>query len=169
MKSYLLIFLFGLTSFLFAQKAHPIPKKNSSSLFYTQHNQNHNTFIYELNLTNGKLDLNDPIKVFRINYEDAQQQENLSIIQRKYAYGINYLTADKTKFYLSASKNIPMQLKSANNKYWVEVLVNNKTIILDNIFIQTSNKGKGLSTKVEYIILKGKDSKGNSIQEKFLP
>ncbi len=169
MKIRLFILLSSLFIFSFAQKKYPKPDKTPQLLFYIQHNLNRNTYIYEINLDKGQLSTIDPIKVSRIVYEEKGQKEPLTLIQRKYAYGVNYITNDKRQFNLSASKKIPMHLKTKDGKHWIEIEVNDKKITLEKIFIQSDKNSKGLNTKIESIILEGKDAKGNLIQEKFIP
>ena len=169
MRMKFVVLFFSIVIFSFGQKKYPKPDKIPSLLFYIQHSLNQNTYVYELNLVNGNLNINNPIKVFRINYEDRGQKENLTLIQRKYAYGVNYLSPDKKKFSLSANKAIPMVLKSDGKNYWIEIEINHKKIILERIFIQSDRHSKGLNPKVEGIIFYGKDIKGNIIQEKFIP
>jgi hypothetical protein len=169
MRVRLLFLFFSISILSFAQKNHPKPDKTSALLFYVQHNLNYNTYVYELNMENGSVNSSDPVKVYRMNYEDKGQKENLTLIQRRYAYGINYMSDDKTKFNLSANKAIPMVLKTNDKQSWVEIVVNNNKIILEKIFIQSDKKTKGLKTKVESIIFYGKDGKGNLIQEKYIP
>lgn len=168
MKLRIFVLFFSIIIFSFAQKNYPIPHKTPTLLFYIQHSLNRNTYVYELNLEKGMINI-DPIKVYRINYEDKRQQENLSLLQRKYAYGVNYLSSDKKKFNLSASKSIPMFLKTDGKHYWIEIEINKRAIKLDRIYIQSNKNTKGLNTKVEELIFYGRDIKGNLIQEKFIP
>lgn len=169
MRIKLLVLFFSIITFCFSQRNYPKPDKTSALLFYIQHNLNHNTYVYEINLEKGKLNKIDPVKVYRINYEDKGQKENLSFIQRKYAYGVNYISADKTKFNLSATRAIPMVLNTNDKNSWIEIEINNKKLILEKIFIQSNEKSKGLKIKVDSIIFIGKDVKGNLIREKLIP
>lgn len=157
--------IFTMLGFCKAQENYPIPPKNKFQLFYIQHNSNHNTFVYEMDVNNDK----SPIKVYRIHYESKGEINELSPIQRKYAYGVNYLNANKTTFSLAAMKNIPFELKSANQKYYAEILINNKRIKVDRIFIHNDKNSSGLKIKVEYIMVYGKNAAGKSVAEKFVP
>lgn len=158
----LLFSMFGLCK---AQENYPTPPKNKFQLFYIQHNSNHNTFVYEIDVNNEK----SPVKVYRINYESKGEINELSPIQRKYAYGVNYLNDRKTTFSLAAMKNIPFELKSSNQKYFTEILINNKKIIVERIFIHNDKSSSGLKTKVDYIMVYGKNASGKSVAEKFVP
>ena len=66
----------------------PIPTGVPNQLFYLQRSQNINTVIYELNLKNGLVDSLEPVHIFWICYAEKSQREELTGIQKKYAYRI---------------------------------------------------------------------------------
>jgi len=163
---FVLFFLFFIG---FAQEGYPVPTKNKNHLFYIQHNSNHNTYVYDVNLKKNVLNAKEPIEVYRINYEKGGKREELSAIQRKFAYGVNFKPNSTSIFYLSASKNIPLTLKQQNQKYWIEVIVNNKKIRVEKIFIFIDKNTSGLNIKVDSFIIYGKTENGNSVVEKVRP
>lgn len=165
---YLFVFLFLFFNG-FAQDNHPVPPKNKNHLFYIQHNANHNTFVYDLNLIKSEINPSNPINIYKINYKKDGKKEELTSLQRKFAYGVHFKLNSTTTFFLSASKNIPFELKHANNNYWVEVNVNNKRIRIEKIFIITDKSTSGIGTKVEQLVIYGKTATGNNIAEKVKP
>src|SRR5258705_13711811 len=66
----------------------PTPTGNPNQLFFLQRSQNINTVIYELNFKNGMVDTVEPVHVFWICYAEHGQQEELTELQRKRAYGL---------------------------------------------------------------------------------
>ena len=159
------ILLFLLLSFnvLMAQEGYPKPKITQDLLFYIQHSSNHNTFVYE-----WSGDKSDPIDVFRINYEDKAQKEELTGIQRKFAYGVSYTNASKTQFSLAASKKSILHIKTDGDKRWVEITTSKHKIKIDHIFIKLQSKSNGINAKAEYILVYGKNQNNKSIVEKII-
>ena len=79
----------GISLNIFAQEiGFPIPTGNSKQLFYLQRTPNKNTIVYELNYSNGNIDKEDPIHGFWIRYQEKGQKEELSYIQKTFAYGL---------------------------------------------------------------------------------
>lgn len=169
MKFKVLLFFSLFWFFAYGQENHPIPPKNKNHLFYIQHNANHNTFVYDLNLIKSEINPSNPINIYKINYKKDGKKEELTSLQRKFAYGVHFKPNSTTTFFLSASKNIPLELKNANNNYWVEVNVNNKRIRVEKIFIITDKSTSGIGTKVEQLVIYGKTATGNNIAEKVKP
>lgn len=156
-------FLFSM--FVFGQKNYPIPEKTNNLLFYIQHSSNHNTFVYEYNPTSNT----NPIKIYRINYEGKGEKNPLTAIQKKFAYGVVYSDHKNDQFMLVAKRDIPFTIKSSNNKYLVEIKLKNQIIIVDHIFLQIVKGTSGLKTKIDYMIIYGKNDKGKNIEEKIIP
>ena len=163
MMNLIVILILFLSSFIFAQKGYPVPNKTNNLLFYIQHSANHNTFVYEYNASNP----DKPIVVNRINYEENGERNPLTIIQKKFAYGINFLNSKKDQFVLAAKKDFPLYLKSSKSAYYVEIIIKNQKIKLDKIFLQIEKGTSGLNTKIDYMIIYGKNENGKSIEEKL--
>lgn len=81
--------LFSLIQPAVAQKLHPVPPKNAASLFYIQHSDNHNTFVYEAVLKGKLLHEEEPVSVYRKMYAKKGKTEPLTAIQRTMAYGVD--------------------------------------------------------------------------------
>lgn len=136
----------------------PVPRENSIRLFYLQRQPNTNTIVYDLNLKNNKLDTDNPVHGYWIRYQEKGQREELSWIQRTFAYGIhskkisndeyelNFVSYKKKKFWLEKD---PAGLWSVFAK-----LRNGKKIVLKRIYIHI-NGGSFWSPNIEYVELKG--------------
>ncbi|MBS1664581.1 MAG: DUF4833 domain-containing protein [Bacteroidetes bacterium] len=171
-KCLLLCLLTAATNLCYAQQqdpVFPIPEKTPNQLFYLQRTPNANTVIYELNLTNGQLNEKEPIHIFWIRYGERGQREELSSIQRKFAYGITTtrLSPDSIRVQFLADKKAIMYLKKDNNgSYHVYVTINGKSAILYKIFLHI-NGGSFWHPNIEYAELFGTDTEtGAQISEK---
>jgi len=150
----------------------PVPPVNNNQLFYLQRTSNKNTIVYDLNIKNGTLDKDEPVHVYWIRYSDQGQRQELSYIQRTFAYGIKATALANNGGYVMhfvSYKKYPLYLvKSAvDNKYRVYTTVNSKTVVLNRIFIKI-NGGSFWSPKVEYVEIKGVDpSNGKEITDRL--
>ncbi|TKC57698.1 DUF4833 domain-containing protein [Pedobacter hiemivivus] len=137
----------------------PTPQGIANQLFYLQRDPNTNTIICELNVDkNGEVIEKDPIKVYWLRYGEEGEKEDLSYIQRKFAYGIQAkaIGDDQYELRFVSHKNLPMYLmKSAEDKkYHVYVTVNKKKIQLERIFLRIQG-GSFWLPNVKYVELKG--------------
>ena len=169
----LLVSILGLSSSLEAQSKNttfvtssrepqdtfPIPPFSPNHLFYLQRTTNNNTIICDLNFQdNGILNDEDPVHVYWIRYSEFGQKQELSFIQRHFAYGIksrslgngkyelNFVSSKKYKLYLMRSQ--------VDNKYHVYATIGQKQAQLSRIFVLI-NGGTMWVPHVEYIELKG--------------
>ncbi len=169
-KTILLLLASSLTHMLVAQEKFPVPVGNPNQLFYLQRNWNTNTIVCELNSKNGILNAQDPVKVFWIRYDEKGQKEDLSFIQRKFAYGMKTTLLEKDKYELRfvSYKNFPMYLmKGNNNRFNVYATINKKQAILHRIFVKY-NGGPLWSPKIEYVEVQGVDTtSGKEIFERM--
>ncbi|HWK07257.1 MAG TPA: DUF4833 domain-containing protein [Puia sp.] len=144
-----------------AQDTFPIPPHNRSSLFYLQRTPNTNTIICELNEKNGVPDEDDPVHVLWIRYTEQKQRQELSFLQRHFAYGIKFhsLGNDKYELHFISYKKLPMVLKrsAVDNQHHVYANIVGKEAILTRIYIKINPGGSFWSPNVEYIELKGTD------------
>ncbi|WEK21459.1 MAG: DUF4833 domain-containing protein [Candidatus Pedobacter colombiensis] len=137
----------------------PTPQGITNQLFYLQRDPNTNTIICELNVDgDGDINEKEPIKVYWLRYGEKGEKEDLSYIQRKFAYGIQTKAIGDGGYELRfvSHKKLPMYLvKSAEDKkYHVYVTVNNKKIQLDRIFVRIEG-GSFWLPNVKYVELKG--------------
>lgn len=158
-KLSLLIFLlanFLLPGLLQAQ-IYPVPAGNSKQLFYLQRTPNTNTIVYELNYKNGSIDKENPVQGFWIRYQERGQREELSFIQRKFAYGLKTKKIADNQYELSfvSYKKYKMYLKlGADKKYYVYTDINHKPAVLTSIFIKI-NGGSFWLPNIEYVEILG--------------
>lgn len=137
----------------------PTPQGITNQLFYLQRDPNTNTIICELNVDeDGDLNKKEPIKVYWIRYGEKGKREDLSYIQRKFAYGIQTKDIGNEQYELKfvSYKKFPMYLlKSAEDKkYYVYVTVNKKKIQLERIFLRIEG-GSFWLPNVKYVELRG--------------
>lgn len=137
----------------------PTPQGISNQLFYLQRDPNTNTIIYELNVNKeGDLNKKEPVKVYWVRYGEKGEKEDLSYIQRKFAYGIQTKELGDNQYELRfvSHKKLPLYLmKSAEDKkYHVYVTVNKKKIQLNRIFVRIEG-GSFWLPNVKYVELRG--------------
>jgi hypothetical protein len=156
-------------------RAYPVPPVNDHSLFYIQRNKNTSTIVYETNLRkDGLPDPKNPLNIYWISYSSDSSVNPLTVIQRKYAYGITsrpyngrkdafvfqFVAYGKRDFYL---------LPQGNKKYLVFTNINGKFAEFKKLFIQL-NGGTFWFPTIEYIELTGKDPVTHqTITERFKP
>ena len=160
-KVYIILFIINcFAAFcVVGQEKFPVPVGNPNQLFYLQRTANSNTIICELNYKNNTLDVDEPVHVYWLRYEDKGQKEELNFVQKKFAYGIKstFLSKDKYELNFVSYKKYPMVLmKGPNNKFNVYGTINQKQAIVDRIFVKISG-GSFWAPNVEYVEIKGID------------
>jgi hypothetical protein len=66
MKIILFFFLMFICFFSgYSQNDYPEPAKTPTRLFYIQHSDNHNTYVYDANIKAGIIDSSQPINAYR--------------------------------------------------------------------------------------------------------
>ena len=157
---YTFLILFSIPTFILAQENYPIPNKSPFRLFYIQHSNNHNTFVYEANMKNKSIDIDNPIIEYRIVYTEEGTIKPLTGLQKRMAYGLSttYLSPNLFKLYLAANKKIPLYLTlDSNFQPKVYVTVNNQKMYLDSLFVKLKNNHSVIHVEAEYILFRGKD------------
>lgn len=171
MRPTLLLLAFFAISIVYAQKDYPVPAKNAGHLFYIQHSNNHNTYVYDANMNNGVLDTEDPVKEYRVMYTQGGVVEPLGRIQKKLAYGIKVVEYRDDTFVLNlaASKKLKLYLEQDTQGIpHIYVYVNNKMMRLKRIYLQL--KKGGLNAEADYAIFYGNDYETNAaVEEKVVP
>ncbi len=122
--------------------SYPVPPQTDHTLFYIQRSKNTNSIVYETNyLPSGKINLEDPVKIYWLQYATDSSRSDLNYVQRRYAYGIqatpvkghpgqfvlNFVSYEKKKFYLIGDVD--------GKKYKAFVSINGKMAELKRIFI----------------------------------
>lgn len=142
-------------------------------LFYLQRDPNTNTIIYELNWNeDGTLNADDPIHPYWKLYAKQQQCVELSMLQRKFAFGVSTkaLGNDKYDIRILSYKKIPLTLmKGTDGKYHIFVTILNKQAILNRVFVRIDG-GPVWSPNVKFMELRGIDTAtGKLIAERLKP
>jgi hypothetical protein len=155
-----------------AEDKFPVPPESVSRLFYMQRTANSNTIIYELNAPGGKIDTENPLHVYWIRYAEKGQKEELSYIQRKFAYGVitKPLANDQFDVRFVSYKKFPLLLMKANDgKYHIFATIAQKQIMLNRLFVKIEG-GSFWLPNVVYVELRGTDQNtGREIIERFKP
>jgi len=151
----------------------PALPDNISRLFYVQRTSNTNTIVYELNVgKNGQLDPEEPVHPYWIRYGEKGQKEELSYIQRKFAYGIvsKQTGNDQYDIRFVSYKKFPLMLMKGNDgKYHIFATVNQKQMALSRVFVKIEG-GSFWLPNVKYVELRGTESStGREIIERFKP
>ena len=161
MKNQLLLLMF-LASLCVSwdQESYPTPPAGKGRLFYIQHSNGINTFVYDANFATTKT-LNDskPINVYRLNYEDKNgSKEELTNMQRKMAYGVTAQKTGENKFDFTLAaypeKKLVLNVKSCGTPC-VTVNVNGQDMVLNKMFLHCNKLGTNV-TKIDFY---GKDPK----------
>ncbi|MCF2487734.1 DUF4833 domain-containing protein [Dyadobacter sp. CY347] len=157
----------------YAQEGYPVPPFNKNRLFYIQHSKNHNTFVYDAFIQDGNIQADKPVNVYKIAYTEKGKRTPLTLIQRKFAFGIKSkrLSANVYEMQLAASKKVTFYLnlvKSGMPK--VHVTVNNRKMFLDRIFLKIKEGTSGIKVKLDYALFYGTDfDTGQNIIERTVP
>jgi len=144
---------------LFSQnEIYPIPSKTDTLLFYIQRNHNANTIIYDAKYDkNGNLNNDEPIIVYWRRFDEQGQKMELRTIEKWYAYGVSWNKVnnkDVFRIELVADNKHKFWLKQlAPNKAIIITEINNKTSVLDHIYIFADNTS--MWPTVKYIELFG--------------
>jgi hypothetical protein len=143
------------------QDTFPVPPHTQNSLFYLQRTPNSNTIICELNEKNGVPDKEEPVHVLWIRYGEHKQRQELSFVQRHFAYGLAFhnLGHDQYEFHFVSYKKIPLYLKKSptDNAHHVYANIIGRQAILNRIYIKINPGGSFWSPNVEYLELDGTD------------
>jgi phosphatidylglycerophosphate synthase len=144
-----------------AQDTFPVPPRTANSLFYLQRTPNINTIICELNEKNGVLDPEEPVHVLWIRYTEQRQRQELSFIQRHFAYGLKTrrLGNDKYELHFVSYKKVALYLMKSpiDNQRHVYATITGHQAILNRVFLKINPGGTFWSPNVEYLELKGTD------------
>ena len=144
----------------------PVPKGISNQLFYLQRDPNINTIICELNADkNGIVDREEPILVYWIRYAEKSDKQDLSYIQRKFAYGIQTKELAKDQFELRfvSHKKLPLYLqRGKDKKFHVYLTVNQKKIQVERIFVRIEG-GSFWLPNVKYVEIKGVNTDNDAV------
>ncbi len=152
----------------------PVPKNIADMLFYLQRDPNTNTVVYALNRTKqGTLNENEPIQGYWLRYAEKGARQELSYIQRKFAYGLKTKKLGKdnyeVKFVSYAKKALYLRKNPKNNQYGIYTTINRQECILDRIFVRIEG-GTFWVPNVLYVDLSGREvATGQEITGRIKP
>lgn len=134
----------------------PTPK-SCNLLFFLQRDPDANTVVYELNYnSDGTLQKKNPIKGSWVRYEEKQKFQELTAIEKKFAYGVlsKPIGDDEFEIRLVAYKKMPMYLKRSetDHQYHIYIKDEGKDLLLKRVFVRV-NGGIFWFPKVQYIDL----------------
>lgn len=133
-------------------------------LFHISRSVNKNWVCYDVNQTDGQLNLKDPVHVYWHNNSDNPGHENeLSFFQRQMAYGYKVLSRGKNDctLRLTAYKKRAMRICRQRGRWIALVNINQRPCRLDEIHVQAKD---GHPLNVLYIDLIGTATADQSAQ-----
>ncbi len=157
---YTFILLVLILPSIYSQNDFPEPQKTANRLFYIQHSNNTNTYVYDANMKGGNINSSKPIDAYRILYAKNGERKPLTWIQKKFAYGILQLesSSDHFQLRLAASKQFLFYLRNDRKKGpRIDITINDHQILLDRMFIQIKEGTSGLGMKAQYVLFYGSD------------
>jgi hypothetical protein len=157
----------------------PVPSGNKNMLFYVQRTHNTNTIVYELSyLNDSTLNQAAPIHPYWIRYadkgEDKGKAQELSYIQKQYAYGVVTQLIDKEKQtfkvnFVSYKKRDIFLVRSKDAKsYAAYITINDKLVRLEKVFVKIEG-GTFWVPHITYVEVTGRDLNGKTVSEKIIP
>jgi hypothetical protein len=143
----------------------------STPLFSIERSKNKNYIQYDVRLgENSDLPDSSPVTVYWV-LENGGQQE-LTPIERKYAYGIDSqekLERNRFRIHLVSLKDREIIVEKMNGSYRAVVSINGKQSILERIYVESKERLTGLP-KVLYIDLFGRTmERGFLMRERIIP
>lgn len=155
----------------FAQNGYPTPPKTPNQLFYIQHSNNYNTYVYEANIRAGKIDASKPINEYRIVYTEGAVKKPLTSIQKKMAYGMTLLanSSQLYEFRLAATDKIHFFLTTSKGDHpKMYVVINQRKLNIEKLFVQLEEGFLNTSTEAKYVLFYGRDyESGEAVVEKL--
>ncbi len=177
MKSFLLLFILSIGIYNHhsanfnaeVTTINPTTKKLNQRLFVIERNMNKNTVCYDANiLQNGKLNTEDPIDAYWIDYATDGQRSEINYIQRRMAYGFSYEKNANGSIYVTLKafeKRKILLTQDAKGNSSALLKINGLDARLTKIFVTAKPK---MYTTVEFIELYGIDIKtGKALYEKI--
>lgn len=139
----------------------PVPGNSGFQLFYLQRQPNTNTIVVDLNVENGKVNVENPVTVYWIRFQEGGKKAKLNFIQKEFAYGIQTKKVVEGKYDLNfvSYKKKKFRLEKGPDNIWQVyfTLDNGARIVLKRIYIHI-NGGSFWKPNIEYVELKGNDS-----------
>lgn len=128
------------------------------NLFFLKRNLDNDVINYDINFDEkGELDLESPIKFYWKRENENGKIEKLNYVQRKFAYGLNYLnkSKDEVKFKFVSYENKTFYLKKLKGEERFEVITHlpDKSVIVKSIYVHITGGVAQMAPKVAYMKL----------------
>jgi Domain of unknown function (DUF4833) len=169
-RSLAIVLLIIIVSF-FPQAPFADSGNKTDHIFRIERSINKNFVQYDVRLMeNGNLPDSNPVITYWV-LENGQQEE-LTLIQRKYAYGIHsqeQIEKDKFRVILAALKDREIIVKKVNGSFRALVFINGIQSILERVYVESKPRLTGLPN-VLYVDLFGRTKGINStMRERIIP
>jgi hypothetical protein len=170
MRLFIGISLALISVFLFSS-TFALSSTQNNHLFYIERSKNKHLVQYDVRLTeNDDLLDSNPVSVYWV-LENGKQRD-LSMIQRRLAYGIDSyerLAKNKLKVVFVALKNREVIVEKTQGSFRATLAINGKPGVLERIYVETKENLIGLP-RVLYVDLFGWSKEtGLPIQERIVP
>lgn len=143
--------------------------ESSYRLFHIERSKNKNLVCYDVNLSNGVLDLKEPLDIYWVNQEEHFGEiKGLSGIQKRLAYGYKIVSRenDACKITLTAYPERELIIRKEKDQYKCIITINNQPCILQKLYVKAKASN---SLSVEYVELTGHSiHSGEKITEKVI-
>lgn len=150
----------------------PVSPSIKYGLFKIQRSKDRNEIRYDINQdVSGNLISSNPIDIYWIRNSEGGKKEALNTIQRKYAYGLKFISVKNHEAsfqFVSYDKRTFTLKKDKSNQFKVYVTSMNKQVELCRIYIHV-NGGSFWFPKITKVELHGKDSNGKTSLETIIP
>ena len=137
----------------------PEPEKTNERLFYIQRSLNQNTIVYDASFDeNGMLNLENPVNVYWIRYEEKGQIMPLRFFEKQFAFGVSTEKLINQEYDYKVTiaawnKRVIFIKQIAPFRAVAYLNINGTDSILNHIFIGSDPEGR--LTRAEYIELYG--------------
>ena len=141
-------------------------------LFRIERNTNDNIIQYDAQIgRDGRLDSHEPVVAYWIRLAEEGQVKELSFVQRKFAYGFKAkynAREDTAEIKMAAKIGRLITVRRVGDHFRALADIDGILSYIDTIYIHAN--GKGMSTRVEYIELRGMGAEtGDDRHERFIP
>jgi hypothetical protein len=154
---------------------YPAPVKKNM-LFYVQRSINKNTIVYEVNLDqNNEVNIRQPFRVYWINYSGKGDEEGLSYLQAKYAYGLEHKVLDVSKKtvsfnFVSYKKQTLFLICNEQSRHYEVFSYFNKVLMKVNRIYVHIEGGSFWFPSVKYVQVSGTNhTTGDEWTERIIP
>lgn len=156
---------------LAAATAFPVPRE-PNQVFYVQRSMNANTIVYAARVKDGGFDPAQPVEVFWRRYEEEGQRQDLSSLERRFAFGVKAEPArgqpGSYVVRVVSYPDRPALLRMVNGVPQLELKVAGEPSVLDHAYLHLDESGR--VPRVTQVDLYGTSLRtGKPVSESFTP